>query len=103
LTQSIQNVDKQFRSLAHDFTYLRNHGKESIPFLGGLFRGLSMFSRDTYLEPFTGNQTSIETRTFKLDAKGLASCYDTAAGVGIQGAGADTAEKRRGLHRLEAC
>lgn len=98
ITQSIGNVDKQFRSVAQDFTYVRNHKKESIPFLGGLFRGVGIFSRDTYLEPFTGNQNSIETRTFRLDKTGLASCYDTAAGVGIQGAGADKTEKRSGLH-----
>lgn len=97
ITQSIGNVDKQFRSVAQDFTYLRNHGKESMPLLGGIVRGARIFSRETYLEPFTGSQRSFESRVFRLDVKGIASCYDTAAGVGIQGAGADTSDRRKGL------
>ncbi len=78
ITQSVGNVDKQFRSVAQDFTYVRNHGKEAIPVLGGLVRGFKIFSRDTYLEPFTGAQRSFEIRTFRLDVEGMASCYDTA-------------------------
>lgn len=96
ITQSIGNVDKQFRSVAQDFTYLRNHSKESLKILGGLFRSPRMFQRDTFLEPYTGSQTSFEHRWFKLDLA-VAGCYDTAAGVGVSGSGADTGEKRRGL------
>lgn len=96
ITQSIGNVDKQFRSVAQDFTYLRNRAKESLPFLGGLIRSVRAFTRETYLEPYTGTQTSVETRLFSLDPK-VASCYDTAAGVGIQGAGADKGDVKKGL------
>lgn len=98
ITQSVQNVDKRFRGLAQDFTYVRNHSKESIPFLGGIFRSLDKFSRDTYLEPWTGSQMAIETRWFGLDKDGIASCYATAAGVGVLGSVADVGRKRRGLH-----
>jgi hypothetical protein len=68
ITQSIGNVDKQFRSVAQDFMYVRNHGKESLPLLGGLIRSVPTFSRQTYLEPYTGApaQRPMEIRTFKL-------------------------------------
>lgn len=95
ITQSIGNVDKQFRSVAQDFTYLRNFRKERY----GWFRSFPFFMRQTYLSPVTGaaGDKAIETGTFTLDTAGLGSVYDTAAGVGILGAGADTKESRKGL------
>jgi hypothetical protein len=42
----------------------------------------------------------METAHFLLDAKGVASCYDTAAGIGVHGRGADKTKKRKGLHPL---
>jgi hypothetical protein len=102
ITQSIGNVDKQFRSVAQDFTYVRNHGKESLPLLGGLIRSLPLFARQTYLEPYTGapGQRPMEIRTFKLNVEGLASCYQTAAGVGLLGRGADIGERKKGLNPI---
>lgn len=94
VTQHIGNVDKQFRSVTQDYTYLRNLTKERM----GLFRLPAMFIRKTYLEPATANSQPMETGNFKLDVSGLASCYDTAKGVGIHSRAADQNERRSGLH-----
>lgn len=96
ITQAIGNVDKQFRSVTQDFTYLRNVAKERM----GLFNLPSVFIRRTYGEPYSANAVAMETGTFKLDVTGLASCYDTAKGVGIHGRGGDTGEKKKGIHWL---
>lgn len=97
ITQSVGNVDKQFRSVAQDFTYIKNLGKQRA----GLFRLPSVFTRSTYLQPATDTSHAMESGTFQLDVSGLASCYDTAQGVGIHGrSGADTKERKKGLHWL---
>lgn len=94
VTQSIGNVDKQFRSVAQDFTYLRNHRKEKL----GIFRSFPFFTFSTYMQPATGqNDQAAETGTFRLDVSGLCQCYNTAAGVGIVGKAADSGERSRGL------
>lgn len=93
ITQVVSNVDKQFRGLAQSFTYVRNYRKEKL----GLFKLPGVFRRSTYTEPATGMNKPMEASVFRLDVNGLASCYDTAKGVGIQGRAADTKDKRRGL------
>ena len=97
ITQAISNVDKQFRSVAQDFTYIKNLSKQNV----GLFRLPAMFTRNTYAQPATDNQKPMETGTFSLDTSGLASLYDTAKGVGIHGrSGADTNARKKGFHWL---
>jgi hypothetical protein len=98
ITQSVANVDKQFRSVAQDFTYIRNLGKESF----GHFRLPMRFIRKTYAQPPSGDKSEpMEMGSFALDVNGLASCYDTAKGVGIHGrAGADTKHRKKGIHWL---
>jgi len=95
ITQSVGNVDKQFRSVAQDFTYIRNLGKETW----GKFRLPLRFIRKTYQQPATDTSKPDDTGSFSLDVEGIASCYDTAKGVGIHGrAGADSKERRKGIH-----
>jgi Zonular occludens toxin (Zot) len=98
ITQSVANVDKQFRSVAQDFTYIRNLGKESF----GHFRLPMRFIRKTYAQPPVGDKSEpMEMGSFALDVNGLATCYDTAKGVGIHGrAGADTKHRKKGIHWL---
>ena len=97
VTQSIGNVDKQFRSVAQDFTYLRNHRKEKL----GIFRSFPFFTFSTYMQPATGqNDQAAETGTFRLDVSGMCKCYNTAAGVGIVGKAADSGERAKGLSVL---
>jgi len=98
ITQSVANVDKQFRSVAQDFTYIRNLGKEKL----GKFRLPARFVRKTYSQPPAGDKSEpMDIATFSLDLDGIAQCYDTAKGVGIHGrAGADTNERKNGIHWL---
>ena len=98
VTQSVANVDKQFRSVAQDFSYIRNLGKERA----GFFRLPLRFVRKTYSQPPSGNVSEpMEMAVFSLDVHGLAQCYDTAKGVGIHGrSGADTKERKKGLSWL---
>jgi len=96
ITQHVELVEKRFRLLAQEFVYLRNLGKTKFGF--GVFAMPAMFVRSHYLQPFTGTQKAMETRTFALDVEGLAKCYDTAAGIGFVGAEADKGAKRKGMH-----
>lgn len=94
ITQSIANVDKQFRSVAQDFSYIRNYRVEKFR---GFTRG-SNFERKTYLQPVAGNgDTPVEKESFTLD-KAIADCYDTSGGVGMPGgAAADKGRKAKGI------
>lgn len=94
ITQSVHNVDKQFRSVAEDFTVLRNEYMAKY----GPFRGRGRFVRKSFLSEPTGggNQEPFETAAFTLDAKGIASCYDTAQGIGIHGSAADKGSRAKG-------
>jgi len=93
VTQHIGNVDKQFRSVAQDYTYLRNLSKQRL----GMFKLPAMFVRRTYPEPATPTSACSETGTFRLDVTGIAACYDTAQGVSIHGRLADKGEKAKGI------
>lgn len=95
ITQSVPNVDKQFRSVAEDFTLLRNEYTAKY----GPFRGRGRFVRKTYLSEPTGSthQEPFEKAAFTLDAGGIASCYDTAQGIGIHGSTADKGRKASGI------
>lgn len=93
ITQAIGNVDKQFRSVTQDYTYVRNLNKERM----GLFRLPAVFVRKTYGAPATENSSPMESGTFTLDVSGYASLYDTSKGVGVYGKLADVGERRSGL------
>jgi len=94
VTQAVENVDKQFRSVTQDFTYLRNLSKEKM----GLFTLPAIFTRKTYGAPATNGGSPVETGTFKLDVRGIGQCYDTAKGVGIHSTvAADKGERKSGI------
>lgn len=94
ITQAINNVDKQFRSVTQDYTFIRNLAKERM----SKFHLPSIFINQTYTSPPTDNSKPMESGSFRMDVKGLAALYDTAKGVGIHGmAGADKNEKKKGL------
>lgn len=96
VTQSIENVHVSVRRLGQQFHYIRNLRKET--FRG--FRRGDGFERTTYLrQNKTGSEVAIDVDKFKLDTRGLASCYDTAGGVGIASKGvADGGFKKKGLN-----
>ncbi len=92
ITQSPGNLDKQFRSVAEDFTVLRNEYTAKY----GPFRGRGRFVRRTYLSEPSGNAEPFEKATFTLDKEGIASCYDTAKGIGVHGSKADIGRRAKG-------
>jgi len=96
LTQHSKQVESQMRMVAQDFWVVRNHGKLKL----GPFRQPSVFMVSTFESIPTGGSTQepMSRRIFRLDKEGLGACYDTAAGVGLQGgAGADIGERTKGL------
>jgi len=93
VTQAPKNVESQFRSLAQDYTTVRNHGMEKMFF----FKQPKVFSRQTFLNMPTGaqGQKPMEKGIFRMNLK-VANCYDTAQGVGIHERGeADKGKDRR--------
>lgn len=95
ITQVITQVDRAFRDMGKNFTYLTNLTDRML--LG--FKLPSRFLTATYLRPPTGaaSDLALMRSTFTIDAKGLAGCYDTAAGMGIVGGLADVGKRRKGL------
>ena len=90
-------MDGQFRRVAQDFSYIKNLGKQKE----GWFRLPCYFLRRTYGSPVLNSSAPgevLEGGGFRLNVKGLASCYDSSAGVGILGGrAADIGERQKGL------
>jgi hypothetical protein len=93
ITQAAPNLDKQFRSVAEDFTVLRNEYTAKY----GVFKGRGRFVRRSYNSEPTSNAEPFETATFVLDKTGIASCYDTAKGIGVHGSKADIGRRAKGI------
>lgn len=91
ITQAPGNLDKQFRSVAEDFTVLRNEYTAKW----GMFRGRGRFVRRSYLSEPQANSEPFETASFTLD--GVAECYDTAKGIGVHGSKADIGRRAKGI------
>jgi len=95
ITQAPSNLDKQFRSVAEDFTRVRNEYTAKF----GVFKGRGRFVRKTFLsEPTAANVEPFETATFSLD--GMEKCYDTARGIGVHGSKADIGRRAKGINIL---
>jgi len=93
ITQAVGNLDKQFRSVAEDYTVLRNEYTAKM----GIFRGMGRFVRKSYYTEPQGKVEPFETATFQIDTAGIASCYDTAKGIGVHGSKADIGKRARGI------
>jgi hypothetical protein len=92
ITQAPGNLDKQFRSVAEDFTVIRNEYTAKY----GIFRGRGRFVRRTYLSEPSGDKAEpFETAQFELD--GVKECYDTAKGIGVHGSKADIGRRAKGI------
>ena len=77
ITQSVKNVDSQFRSVTQDYTYCRNFSKEKYR---GFVKG-KYFTAATYLEPLTWAQLHLngdyqEQEKFVLEPD-IINCYWT--------------------------
>lgn len=94
ITQAVANVDKQFRSVAQDFTYIKNMSKVQW----SRFRMPAFFLARVFPDVPGPTSEALSTHTFRCRPDGLAGCYDTAAGVGIHGRMADRNERKKGIH-----
>jgi len=94
-TQSFRQVDTAVRQVAQDYLHVRNHGFERL----GVFRQPNVFTVSYYQDPpGTSGSPSLMKKTFRLDREGIASCYDTSAGVGVGGGrAADVGARKSGL------
>lgn len=81
LTQALDNVEKQLKSVTQDYLKLRNGYKESF----GPFKKPGKFSiKMFYEEPKSdSNQTPYNELSFTIDIPGTASCYQTTGALGI--------------------
>jgi hypothetical protein len=86
-------LDKQFRSVAEDYTVLRNEYTAKM----GIFKGMGRFVRKSYYSEPSGKAEPFETATFHIDTKGIAACYDTAKGIGVHGSKADIGRRAKGI------
>lgn len=93
ITQAAPNLDKQFRSVAQDFTVVKNGYTAKF----GAFRARGRFVRKSYNEEPSRASEPFDTGSFVLDKEGLASCYDTARGIGVHGSKADIGTRAKGI------
>jgi len=95
LTQDVDLISLDFRRLAQDFTYLQNYGQSA-------FRGIYLgqrFEARTYLHAVTRGANKgvpVKVKVFTLNRE-LANLYETDAGVGFKGAGADKKFRPKGI------
>jgi hypothetical protein len=93
-THHPKDIDAAIQRIIETTVCMKNHGRMRI----GLFRQPGMFTASHFQRVPQGNQAPMNTSHFRLDAAGLAQCYDTSAGVGLTGgAPADTKAKRGGV------
>lgn len=95
VTQHVERVDNQFRSIASAFVYMHNRSLRALPLMGGLVRQLPGFTQTKFGEPFRKGLHSEETIRYRsADKLWLAKCYETTAGVGITSRGDGRADKK---------
>jgi len=93
--RSPAGIAKGFRDKAHGFIRLKNNRLAVF----GPFRGRDNFKWEEFVsEPSPSARIEpIASGTFKLDEKGLASCYRTEQGVGVLGNKADKGARAKGI------
>lgn len=87
-------IDKQFRILSGECVTLQNWYKLKV----GLIKAPRKIHYTVYQNcpPAPGEQ-GLSSGSFRIDGEGLASCYNTAAGLGIMGKEADKGKEAKGL------
>lgn len=97
ISQNSDLVDKEFRDLTDDWLYITNWGRKQK----WLFRLPKVMSWAKYDQRPGPGVSAMVTGSFRMDIEGIGQCYDTSAGVGIEGGlTADTKEKTPGIHWL---
>jgi hypothetical protein len=94
--QHPSQIESQIRVLAQDFWHCRNRSYLRLSF----FRQPKDIKVAIYENPPDkgAKQEPMDTKTIKIDAKGLGQCYDTTAGAGLSGRlQGDTVRTNKGL------
>lgn len=95
ITQSASLVDKEFRDLADDWLYITNWGRKQKSW----FRLPKVMTWCKYDQQPGPGISPMVSGTFRMDIEGIGQCYETAAGVGIEGSmDADKNERTPGIH-----
>src|SRR5581483_801645 len=95
VTQHTKQIDAMIQRVAQEFWVCRNRSLLRV----GIFRQPDDFSVAVFENPPTGAaQEPMNTFKFKLDAKGMASSFDTTAGVGLTGRlQGDVGRRKKGI------
>lgn len=92
ITQHLEQCERQLRNLCSEYHRIKNHYRRSMGFISSRGR----FTRESYYQPPTSpNVKSFEKSSFKIDAAGVASCYETRGALGIEG----TSEQQRDVKK----
>jgi len=95
LTQDVEWISIDMRRVAQDFTYLTNYAQAA-------FRGITVgkwFEARTFEYQVTRGVTKgvpVRVKLFRFDPE-IANLYETAAGIGFKGTGADTSWIPKGV------
>jgi hypothetical protein len=79
MTQVMENVEKQLRSLVSETHRTRNFLRRSV----GPFRMRPRFLVKSYYGVPSGREQPFHTQSFALDAAGVAGCYETTGALGV--------------------
>jgi len=94
----LEQIAKPLREISQSYYYLRNSAYESIGYGKLNFRYATRFFYNVFRRPMKSDLDKPYTGgVFSLDVKGIASCYNTAAGVGVENRIADQDLKRAGF------
>jgi len=95
VTQVVGNVEKQLRGVSQQCVLVVNHRLQSL----GFFRQPDIISARWYSStPPSGTESPLRKEVVKYDREFIHGIYDTAAGVGVSGKGADIKQRAKGLH-----
>jgi len=92
-------IAKPFRDKAHVFVKLKNGYLQQF----GIFKGQGKFTaRHFTQEPDAKDSEPFKIETWTMDETGLAACYRTQDGVGVEGVQADIGKRAKGIPILWA-
>lgn len=94
VTPSSSLIEKQFRLLSGECVVLKNFYKVKVGMLKAPRRIVYQVFENC--PPMPGEEPT-QKGSFTIDAVGLASCYNTAAGLGVVGGQADKGREARGI------
>lgn len=95
ISQNSDLVDKEFRDLTDDWLYITNWGRKRK----SIFRLPKAMTWAKYDQRPGPGVAPMVQGSFRLDISGIGQCYDTSAGVGIEGGlAADKKEGVGGIH-----